>query len=151
MALGIAASGFYIIGGEQSTRAAESRSVLTVAATILPVARIQSESAPTQIIVSADDIRRGYVDVSQPTSLQVNSNSPNGIALDLMILSPMLTSMIVSGLDSAQALGPDGGTLIQRWQRPQSVRLLLRFKLMLAPGLAPGRYPWPLRLDVRPL
>jgi len=125
--------------------------VLMVGATVLPVAKIQAASAPGEIIVSAGDIRRGYVDVSQPTSLQINSNSPNGIALDLMSVSTMMTAVTVSGLDSEQSLGADGGTLVQRWQRPQSIHLSLRFKFMLAPGLVPGRYPWPLRLDVRPL
>jgi hypothetical protein len=59
--------------------------------------------------------------------------------------------VIVSGLDAEQSLGAGGGTLIQRWQRPQSIRLSLWFKIMLVPGLAPGRYAWPWRLDVRPL
>jgi hypothetical protein len=150
-ALCLIAASFYIIGSQQTTGAAESHALLTVGATVLPVAKVLSASAPSEIIVSAADVRRGYVDVSQPTALEVNSNSPNGIALDLMTLSPMMTSVIVSGLDSEQSLGADGGTIVQRWQHPQSIRLSLRFKLMLAPGIAPGRYAWPLRLDVRPL
>jgi len=59
--------------------------------------------------------------------------------------------MVVEGLDSDLALGPDGGTIVQRWQRPQAVDLSLKFRFALAPGLVPGNYPWPLRLTVRPL
>jgi hypothetical protein len=54
-------------------------------------------------------------------------------------------------VDSAQVLGSDGGTLVRRWNKPQVLRLTLKFRLMLSPGLAPGRYPWPLRMGVRPL
>ena len=124
---------------------------MAVNATVLPVARVQVTSAPADLQISADDLRRGYVDVLQPTSLLVNSNSPDGFALDLMTLSPLASSIIVNGLESDQVLGAEGGTLIQRWQRPQAMRVMLRFRLLLAPGLNAGRYEWPVRLDVRPL
>ena len=144
------AAGFYIIGSP-AVNAAESHAVLLVGATVQAVARIQSASVPAQILISENDVRRGYVEVAQPASLLVNSNSPDGIALDLLTLNPMMTSMIVSGLASEQSLGAGGGTLIRRWQHAQSIRLSLRFKFMLTPGIAPGRYAWPLSVDVRPL
>lgn len=122
-----------------------------VNATVLPVARVQVTSAPADLQISADDLRRGYVDVLQPTALVINSNSPDGFALDLMTLSPMVSALIVNGLESDQILGAEGGTLIQRWQRPQSMRVMLRFRLLLAPGLNAGRYGWPVKLGVRPL
>jgi hypothetical protein len=31
------------------------------------------------------------------------------------------------------------------------VSLSLKFRFLLADGLSPGRYPWPLQLGVRPL
>jgi hypothetical protein len=49
------------------------------------------------------------------------------------------------------ALGADGGSVVQRWQRPQAVNLSLRFRFALTPGLTPGIYPWPVRMVVRPL
>lgn len=151
LAVGTAGAGFYIIANPTPAGASESRASLIVGATVQPVARIQAASMPVAVFVSAADVRRGYVEVRQPASLEVNSNSPDGIALDLMTMSPLMTSMIVSGLDAEQSLGADGGTLIQRWQHPQSRRMSLRFKFMLAPGIAPGRYPWPVQLGVRPL
>ena len=151
IALAAAGAGFYIITSPGAAGASESRSTLLVGATVEPVARIQQESQPSEVLVSAADVRRGYVDVPQATSLEVNSNSPNGIALDLRPVNSLMTSVIVSGLESEQSLGADGGTLVRRWQRPQSLRLSLRFKFMLAPGVTPGRYAWPLQLEVRPL
>ncbi len=131
--------------------AGEVRTQFGVSATVLPVARVQSASMPPDLQVSSADLRRGYIDVRQPASIVINSNSAEGVALDLMALDPLLSGMVVEGLDSAQVLGAEGGTLVRRWSGPQSLRLTLRFRFMLAPGLSPGRYPWPVHLGVRPL
>ena len=134
-----------------SAHAAQSRTQMGVNATVLPVARVQVTSAPADLQISAEDLRRGYVDVLQPTSLVINSNSPDGFALDLMTLSPLVAALVVNGLESDQVLGAEGGKLIQRWQRPQAMRVMLRFRLLLTPGLGAGRYAWPVKLGVRPL
>lgn len=131
--------------------AGEARTQFGVSATVLPVARVQSASMPTDLQVSSADLRRGFIDVRQPASIVINSNSAEGVALDLMALDPLLSGMVVEGLDSAQVLGAEGGTLVRRWNGPQSLRLTLKFRFILAPGSSPGRYPWPVRLGVRPL
>ena len=56
----------------------------------------------------------------------------------------------VRGFESDVVLDAEGGTVVQRWQ-PGPQHLTLTFRFMLAPGLVPGTYPWPLRLTVRPL
>lgn len=108
-------------------------------------------SAPTGLEISAADLRRGYIEVRQPTEFTVRSNSPNGYALDVLTVAPVLSSMIVEGLNSDLALGKEGGTIVQRWQKPQAVNVSLKFRFELLPGLSTGNYPWPVRLAVRPL
>ena len=95
--------------------------------------------------------RRGFIDVPQPTALTIRSHSPEGYALDLMTMLPIVSSMRVRGFDSELSLGAEGGTIIQRWQGARVVNLSLTFTLVLAPGLTAGRYPWPMRVAVRPL
>lgn len=113
---------------------------------------MEIKSAPARLDISSTDLQRGYIDVVQPTELTVRSNSPDGFALDVLtVASPMVSSMVVEGLDSDLALGADGGTIVQRWERPHAVNLSLTFRFALTPGLPPGNYPWPLRLSVRPL
>ena len=132
-------------------QARDARTNFNVSATVNAVARLQVQSAPTEILVSGEDLRRGFIDVVQPTDLVIRSNSANGYALDLTTLTPMLSSVVVRGLKSEQSLSGEGGTIVQRWQAPQTVALSLQFRLVLAPGLAAGRYPWPMHIDVRPL
>jgi hypothetical protein len=137
-----------------SATAAGARDVhseLSVSVVVRPVANIELQSVPTGLGISAADLRRGYVDVSEPTEFTVRSNSPNGYALDVLTVAPMLSSMIVQGLNSDLALGADGGTVVQRWQKPQAVKVSLKFRFELLPGLGIGTYPWPVRLAVRPL
>ena len=123
----------------------------SVGATVRAVANIENQSSPAGLEISGADLKRGYIDVMQPTQLTVHSNSPNGFALEVLTVAPMLSSMQIEGLSSDLALGPDGGTIVRRWQKPETVNLSLKFRFMLVPGLAAGSYPWPVRLAVRPL
>lgn len=109
------------------------------------------QSSPAEVQVSATDLRRGFIDVLEPTALVVRSNSPNGFALELMTVTPMVSSVVIHGLGSEQSVGAAGGTIVQRWQSARTVNLSLTFRLVLAPGLSAGRYPWPMRVTVRPL
>ena len=131
--------------------ARETHSNLAVSATVRAVAKIELRSAPSDLEISGADLKRGFIDVTQPTQLTVRSNSPSGFALEVMTVAPMLSSMNIQGLNSDLALGADGGTIVQRWQKPQVVNLSLKFRFTLAPGLIAGDYPWPVRLAVRPL
>jgi hypothetical protein len=129
----------------------DARTSFTVGATVNAMARIEVQAAPADLLVTAADLRRGYLDVVEPTTLVIRSNSPTGFSLDLLTVTPLMSSLIVRGLESEQTLGADGGTIVQRWGQAQTVNLSLRFRFILAAGLGEGRYPWPVRVGVRPL
>jgi hypothetical protein len=137
-----------------SVTAAGARDVhsdLSVSVIVRPVARMELQSAPSALDISAADLRRGYIEVSQPTQFTVRSNSPNGYSLEVLTVAPVLSSMTIEGLNSDLTLGQEGGTIVQRWQKPQTVIVSLKFRFELLPGLGVGNYPWPVRLAVRPL
>jgi hypothetical protein len=140
-----------VAAGVTAAGARDVHSDLAVSVTVRPVAKIEHESVPAGLEISAADLQRGFIEVGQPTQLTVRSNSPNGFELEILTVAPLLSSMIVEGLNSELALGAEGGTIVQRWQKPQAVNLSLRFRFALAPGLGIGNYPWPVRLAVRPL
>jgi len=131
--------------------AKETHTELQVSATVRASAELDVESAPSELSLSAADVTAGFVEVQEPTALTVRSTSPNGFLLDVLCAAPMVSSMVVRGLDADLEFGADGGTIVQRWQQAHSRHLRLIFRLNLAPGLAPGRYPWPLHVTVRPL
>jgi hypothetical protein len=131
--------------------AKDARTEFTVSTVVRAVANIDLQSAPANLKISAADLQHGFVEVLEPTRAVVRSNSPSGFALEVLTVTPLLSSMVVEGLDSDLRLGAEGGTIVQRWGKPQVVNLSLRFRFSLAPGLAAGEYPWPVRIAVRPL
>jgi hypothetical protein len=140
-----------VAGSFVSAGAKEAHTTFSVTATVLAIAKIELQSVPATLEISAADVKRGYVDVPQPTQLVVRSNCANGFALDVLTVAPIVSSMVIEGLDSELALGADGGSVVQRWQKPQTLNLSLKFRFSLAAGLTPGIYPWPVRMAVRPL
>ena len=140
-----------VIAGMAYANRRDSSAYFTVSTTVNAVARLERQSAPATVDVTAADIRRGYIDVEQPTSLVIRSNSAQGFALEILTVTPMLTAAVVHGLGSDQWLGAEGGTLVQRWNKPQAAVLSLKFRLVLVPGLSAGQYPWPISIAVRPL
>jgi hypothetical protein len=131
--------------------AKDAHSDFSVSVVVRPAANIELRSVPTRLDISAADLRRGYIEVMQPTQFTVRSNSPNGYALEVLTVAPVLSSMIVEGLNSELVLGAEGGTIVQRWQKPQVLNVSLKFRFELVPGLSIGSYPWPVRLAVHPL
>jgi hypothetical protein len=131
--------------------AKDVHSEFSVSAVVRAVANIEMQSVPPMVRISAADLERGYVDILQPTQAVVRSNSQNGFALEILPVTNLASSMVVGGLNTDIALGAEGGTVVQRWEKPQAMRLSLKFRFALAPGLQAGDYSWPVRLAVRPL
>lgn len=141
-----------LAGGTVVTAGArELHTALPVSATVRAVARMSTASAPLLLSISAQDAARGFVEVREATQLSIFSNSAQGYALEFQTVAPVFNTMTVHGLDAALSLGSEGGMVVQRWQHPQPVNLTLTYRFALAPGMAPGNYPWPVRLNVRPL
>lgn len=121
-----------------------------VGASVQAIANLQQNVRSTLTISSAD-IRRGYVETANTLQLRVASNSTQGYSLDLLPVNDVFSSVVVRGLDNDVVLGEDGGTIVQRWQRAQTVSLALKFRFSIRPGVQPGEYSWPLQVTVRPL
>ena len=83
--------------------------------------------------------------------LNIYSNAPDGYALEVVPMSPVIQAIAVHGLGSEADLGAQGGRIVERWQRPEATALALTFRLALAPGAMPGIYPWPLHLALGPV
>jgi hypothetical protein len=132
-------------------RASAARAELAVGATVLARAVIAAESSPAGLDITAADVARGYVDVRRATRLTIANTSPYGYALDVWPAAPVFREVEILGFGAEVRLGDDGGAIVARGARGSALPLVLDFRFTLAPGLAPGRYPWPLKFQVRPL
>ena len=130
---------------------ADARAVINVMVNVRSAAHLQVISQARALQISAEDVRRGYVDVLQPTEVSVMSNASSGFSLEVLPMSAVVQSITVHGMGQDAVLGADGGSITHRWDRPKTQSLTLTFRLGLAPGIAPGLYSWPLHLAVQPL
>jgi hypothetical protein len=130
--------------------ATQTHAAFTVGARVLATATLQVNSEPAEVVISAEDVSRGYVEIQEPTRVQVSSNSPAGYALVLLPQSSWFSGVTVRCADEEITMGADGGAIVERRHAGAS-SLELNFRFALASELTPGHYPWPLHLLVRPL
>jgi hypothetical protein len=131
--------------------AGETRATVNVAVTVPPIARLEIVAQATSVQITVQDLQRGYVELSEPTLLNIYSNARDGYALEVLPMSPVIRAIAVRGLGDEADLGAQGGRIVERWDHPQSTSLSLTFRLALAPGALPGIYPWPLHLALGPV
>lgn len=118
--------------------AADSARVQVVAS-VMARASIESQRLPTEVLVSAADVARGYVDIADPVEIGIRSNQ--AVMLGFSANSPE-----VAGVDVKA-----GSTYVaqrERGLRAQTVSFQLRLKL--APGTQPGRIAFPVSVSLTP-
>ncbi|HTY48912.1 MAG TPA: hypothetical protein VMB48_04385 [Steroidobacteraceae bacterium] len=126
---------------------------MAVSLVVLPPGGMYRASSPAGLAISAADVARGYVEVRRATRLTVTSLGQAGYLLDVSPTAAVFTEVLVEGVGRQVTLGSNGGTIFERGGIGLSppLALMLDFRFTLAPGVTPGRYPWPLRFQVRPL
>jgi uncharacterized protein YjeT (DUF2065 family) len=144
MLAGAATAGAESTSGERRTSAQVS-----VQVTVPLVMGMQVRGMPERVVLTPQDIARGYVDVEAPVRLAVMSNHRHGYTLML--------SHGPEFVQQAELQSPDGdlrfaglGTL-QRSVAGRGVRtdtLELRFRLHLAPAAREGHYAWPIQVSL---
>jgi hypothetical protein len=143
-----------LLGGLGPAAAAGSAETkLTVTATILKRASLKVLAQPSSVVVTAADVARGYVDVSAPAQVAVQSNSSSGYMLEFSSEGDFMRQTLVKGLGTDVQLSPAGGAVMQRSSSSGVTRttLALGFRFLLSESAQQGTYSWPMRLSVTPL
>lgn len=130
---------------------AETEGEFAVGARVLPRTTLQVRSVPLDLVISSRDVRQAYVDVDEPTRVEVSNNSPQGYVLLVTPHMPGFTAMRVRGAGVQVTLGGEGGAIPEPGRVGVHMPLALRYRFLLGPRIEPGRYPWPVHLSVRPL
>ena len=128
----------------------EVQTRLQVGASVVAQARLAA-SLPSRVLVTADDVGRGYVEVPGSSRLDIRTNA-RAFELEIAPLGAPFSAVAISGLEQRVEFGSDGGSIVRRVvdvSRP--VTLALRYRLQLDARATPGAYAWPLHFGVRPL
>lgn len=131
---------------------AESRgAMLSVNAFVVPSTRVEIVSHAATLDVTADDVRRGSVEVRGATKLSITSTSRSGYRVDVHPRLSIFRSVELR-LDGLRAvLGRDGGSLAAPGRSGRRMPARIDYRFELDRDVRAGRYPWPVMLDVRPL
>lgn len=134
------------------TAVATEQAKMTVSATVLKHASLRVLAQPSSVVVTPEDVARGYVDVAAPTQLAIKCNS-GAYMLVFAGHGEFVRQILVSGLGNEVQMGADGGAVKQvatgRGMTTARHDVGLRFELSAA--AREGVYPWPLQISVEPL
>jgi hypothetical protein len=129
---------------------AASRSI-AVSAFVTANAVVQVEYQAQQLVVTETDVARGYCDAPAASRLRVSSNSRAGYLISIFNRLPIFKSVRVDMPDASAQISRDGGSIAQHGRHGKEMLTQMTYRFMLADGVGPGTYPWPLQLDVRPI
>ena len=115
---------------------------IQVVATVLARASIESQSLPTDVAITQQDIERGYVDL-ESVEIGVRSNNPNGVRVGFVAASAQLSTVDVEGGGSTVFLAQNGRGL-------QRQKVSVRLRLRLAPSAVPGTIAYPVSVFLAP-
>lgn len=119
---------------------------LVVTATICKYTRLSVVSQPSSVMVTVDDIVRGYVDAPVSVAATVRSNVLSGYLVEFSTNSDFVDQTVVQGLAVPVQFGPNGGSARQPGL-VGTASLNLWFRFVLSAKTRPGTYPWPVQIS----
>lgn len=139
--------------GGPTTLAHEATTSLRVSVVVPPRVTL-AVTTPGQLVVTEADLARGHVEVTEPTSVVLESNGPDGVRLDVQSAGELFSGIELTEEGVTTRLPAEGGLLTVRWTTPTSQgtrRLRWKWRFLLRPGIGAGTYVWPLSITALPL
>lgn len=134
--------------GISPVQAGTSSAPVTVRAVILPLASMKTVFEPATLTITEEDVRKGFVDGSSPSLIELRSNSRRGCILILQAGDGPFKEAEVTFLGRTVVVGRQGGLLVLPVFGRQVVSMGYRF--LLSHDARPGVYPWPFSLSIAP-
>ena len=123
---------------------------MQVSVTIQKHAKIKVSSNPVSMQITQADIARGYVDLAERSSIDIQSNSRDSIVVEFQgrDASPIIREVQVREGSRMTSLSNAGGRmLLAGVAQPGIVRTVdLSYRVFLAADAQPGTYAWPITL-----
>jgi hypothetical protein len=130
--------------------AATVSATMNVSCQVMARAVVAIESSPASIVVTAEDVARGFAEMTAPIVLRTRTNSRAGYLLEASRITGDFTAVEVSYAGGSFKV-TESGVMVQRPYVAGGERLAFSAKLRLAPATTPGTYPLPLVFTASPL
>lgn len=140
MAMALAATAFATCADAGTTR-------IQVGASVMAKLSVQHQQGPQDLVLTEQDVSRGYVEMRDAVRFNVRSNCPYRVEMRLD------SSAVGSAQASLSGRQVEIGAGTQSVEMPISLAertTAVTYRFVLAPGARPGTYPWPMRMVVQP-
>jgi hypothetical protein len=118
-------------------------SYISVTTEVLPVVKYEIIHQEKSLLITEEDIKKGYIDVHGAVVFSVLSNSRNGYVLTFFVARNLFKGVKVS-YDSVSSVLHDANNEVHiAFERMKYVRKELSFRFYLSDILRPGTYDWP--------
>lgn len=124
------------------------RASFVVSAFVPARASLEAVTGPVQLLVSEQDVARGYLEVA--AVYRVRNNDPAGYLLRLDPRTGLTRSIEVSGLET-QVVMRDELVEVYRACAGEPEDLTLEYRFVLEPDAQPGTYELPIHVSATPL
>ena len=128
-----------------NSEAGSSNNGIKVTASIKRIARIRVLRQQSHMVISEDDITRGYLEVSAASRIEIRNSSLSGYMLTFDVQEGAFGTVYIKGLGAeVQIDSGTGWVLMPHFRGPEALELTYRF--ILPENAEPGTYPWPIQL-----
>lgn len=131
------------------SHAADVRAFMSVTANVVETVGVRSMYQARDIDISAEDIERGYVEISAASRIEIRNSKPS--LIEFRTVGDVFRSVTVKGAAAIAEFGARGGSLLQKPSGSGVSELAFDYRFELTAGVKPGRHKWPLALTVLPL
>ena len=132
--------------GQEAARSRSTSATMNVSAHVLARTIVTIDEEPRQVVVTDQDIRRGYIELPSALRFSVRSNARAGYLLEFSQLAPAFRRMSVRWDSTEVQLGGDGAVIAQP-AMPGQIHRVADVRLELAQGTQPGVYGWGVRMN----
>ena len=120
------------------------KKTIVATVTIVKWSKVEVAGGAAQVTITEADIRRGYVDLNQPTRLVVASNAPGSYFAEIVPAGNFMKGFRIMVGGHSVSLGAGGGGVSLRSAAGIAKRetFEIYYRIYLAEGVRPGTYAW---------
>lgn len=128
------------------------RSQILINAAVLTHVSLSGVQMPSQVAITDEDLARGYLEIAQPVTIDVRSNTPSGLVLGFTLTAAWVTAAQVRrAQDGVSGSTGAASLLVPKEGKGLAVQsVALRVRLILGQSARAGTFAWPLAVVVAP-
>ncbi len=131
--------------------AASKSAVLRVSTNVMPYVTYDVLHQEGSLTITAQDIERGYIEVSRATVLSVKTNSLNGYLMNFFVAENLFSNVTLRDKNNIYSFSETGGEVHFPSQGTHYAQKNFTFRFDIRSDAKPGTYQWPLAFIMRPM